>query len=68
MYCNKVGHSESQCFSKMRDQRDAATMALASGNTPTPTTSTNQTDHFGLTVIESCQAVASLASTFANKD
>jgi hypothetical protein len=49
----------------MRDQRDAATTALASGNTPTPTTST---DNFGLTVIESCQAVAFLASSYANKD
>jgi hypothetical protein len=69
MYCNKVGHRESQWFSKMSDQRYAATTALASGSTPTPTTSTNQTDNFGLLmVIESCHAVAFLASSYANKD
>jgi hypothetical protein len=67
-YYNKVGHRDSQCFSKMRDQSDAATTALASGSTPTPTSSTNQADSFGLTVIESCQAVAFLASSYANKD
>jgi hypothetical protein len=66
MYCNKVGHHENQCFSKMRDQSDAATMELAQGNTPTPTLSTNQTDHFELTVIESRQEVVFLASSYAN--
>jgi hypothetical protein len=28
-YCSKVGHPESQCFTKVRDQCDAATMELA---------------------------------------
>jgi hypothetical protein len=49
-------------------QRDAATITLTSGNTPMPTPSLNQPDHFGLMVIESCQAVAFLASSYANKD
>jgi hypothetical protein len=63
-----VGHRENQCFSKMCDQRDAATMALASGNTPIPTPSMNQPDHLRLMFIESCQAAAILASSNANKD
>jgi hypothetical protein len=33
-----------------------------------PTPSTNHTDNFGLTVIESCQAIAFLTSSYANKD
>jgi hypothetical protein len=33
-YCHKVGHREAQCFSKICDQRDAATTELAGGNTP----------------------------------
>jgi hypothetical protein len=43
-------------------------MALASGNTPMPTPLMNQTDHFGLMVLESCQAVDFLASSYDNKD
>jgi hypothetical protein len=34
-YCHKVGYCEAQCFSKIREQRDAATTAMDSGTTPT---------------------------------
>jgi gag-polypeptide of LTR copia-type len=58
-YCHKFGHREVQCFSKIRDQRHAATTALAGGNTPpTSNHSTDLSDSYGLTVIESCQAIA----------
>jgi hypothetical protein len=67
-YCKRIGHHESQCFSKARDERDAANAAVSGGTTQTSQPSTGKAVHFGLTVLETCLEVASLSTTHGNSN
>jgi hypothetical protein len=67
-YCKRVGYRESQCFSKARDERDAANAAVPGGTTQSSQPSTGKTVNFGLTVLETCLEVASLSTTHGNSN
>jgi hypothetical protein len=67
-YCKRVGHRESQCFSKARDERDAANAAVRGGTTQLSQPSTGKAVNFGLTVLETCLEAASLSTTHGNSN
>jgi hypothetical protein len=70
-YCKRIGHREAQCFNKLRDQRDTANAAVASG-VPNidSTTESSSSDNFGFIATEDSPLVALVPTknTFFNKN
>jgi gag-polypeptide of LTR copia-type/Zinc knuckle len=67
-YCKRTGHRESQCFDKLRDQRDAANTAIeCCASSTTQVEEGHSSQNFGFTVMETCHAVSLFGST-SNKD
>jgi hypothetical protein len=67
-YCKRISHRESQCFSKARDECDAANAAVPGGTTQTSQPSTGKAVNFGLSILEKCLEVASLSTTHGNSN